>query len=85
MPAAEDWFVYLLECGDGTLYCGVAKDVGARVFVHNEGKGAKYTRGRLPVTLLATSKALAKSDAHRLEHQVKKMPRERKLSALAGV
>ena len=82
--SATDWFVYLVECSDGTLYCGVAKDVDARVFVHNEGKGAKYTRARLPVRLVAKSRALAKNDAYRLEHRVKQERRDRKLTALTS-
>ena len=79
---AEDWFVYLVECSDGTLYCGVAKDVGARVVVHNEGKGAKYTRTRLPVTLIAQSRALPKRDAFRLEWEVKQLEKKNKVAAL---
>ena len=86
MPAAEKrrerWFVYLVECCDGSLYCGVAKDVAYRVSVHNEGKGAKYTRARLPVTLVAKSRAMPKSAAFRLEYQVKQLDRGRKKSAL---
>ncbi len=79
--AVADWYVYLLECSDGTLYCGVAKDVDARLDVHNEGKGAKYTRARLPVTLIARSAALPKPDAFRMERRVKRMRRDRKLGA----
>jgi putative endonuclease len=86
MPAAERsldrWFVYLVECRDGSLYCGVAKDVRARVVVHNEGKGAKYTRARLPVKLVAKSRALPKREAFRLEYRVKRLERGRKKSAL---
>jgi putative endonuclease len=84
MAAVADWFVYLVECGDGSWYCGVAKDVDARVFVHNEGKGAKYTRARLPVTLIAKSRALPKNDAYRLEHRIKRTPRPLKLSKLTS-
>ncbi len=43
------WFVYILECSDGTLYTGYTNDVDARVKKHNAGKGAKYTKSRLPV------------------------------------
>ena len=46
------WHVYILECADGSLYTGVAIDVAARVATHNAGKGAKYTRSRLPVRLV---------------------------------
>ena len=46
------WFVYVVRCRDGTLYTGIARDVVARIAKHNEGKGARYTRGRGPVRLL---------------------------------
>ena len=46
------WSVYILECADGTLYTGISTDLCQRVQKHNEGKGAKYTRGRTPVTLI---------------------------------
>ena len=49
MPA---WFVYLVRCRDGSLYTGIARDVNARVAAHNQGRGARYTRGRRPVALL---------------------------------
>ena len=48
----KDWTVYILRCGDGSLYTGIAKDVRARVKQHSEGRGATYTRTRLPVKLL---------------------------------
>lgn len=68
------WKVYLLKCNDGSLYCGVAKDVAARIDVHNSGKGAKYTRSRLPVTLVAVSPDFTKSQAFKLEYRVKRLP-----------
>ncbi|MEG2676465.1 MAG: GIY-YIG nuclease family protein, partial [Clostridia bacterium] len=43
------FYIYILECADGTLYCGYTNDIVARVATHNAGKGAKYTKGRLPV------------------------------------
>jgi putative endonuclease len=46
-----NWHVYIVECADGTLYTGITNNVEKRVQKHNTGKGAKYTRGRLPVTL----------------------------------
>ena len=53
MAAASTHYMYVLECADGSLYTGYAVDVRARLAVHNAGKGAKYTRARLPVSLLA--------------------------------
>lgn len=67
------WKVYLVRCNDGSLYCGVAKDVAARVATHNEGKGAKYTRSRLPVTLVAVSPDFTKQGAFQFEYRVKQL------------
>ena len=47
-----NWVCYLLECADGTLYCGITNDLDKRLNAHNAGEGAKYTRSRLPVTLV---------------------------------
>ena len=52
--SAKHWYVYLVRCADGTLYCGIARDVAARIRAHDAGKGARYTRGRGPLTLLLT-------------------------------
>jgi putative endonuclease len=77
------WYLYLLRCGDGSLYCGIARDVAARLAAHRAGKGARYTRGRGPLTLLVKRRCKDKSQALRLELFVKKLPRKEKL-ALAG-
>lgn len=81
----EPWFLYLLECRDGTLYAGVARDVERRVEAHNAGRGARYTRGRLPVRVLAATPPLDKSSAHRLEHWLKQQPRDEKLAAIRSI
>lgn len=77
-----DYFVYLLECSDGTLYCGIATDVARRIDEHNAatGRGAKYVRGRTPVRLIAASEPLTKPDALRLEHAVKQLKKDAKLA-----
>ncbi len=75
----DPWFVYVLLCADGTLYTGIAKDVPARVRAHEEGKGAKYTRGRGPLVLCAKKKCINKGDALRLELSVKALPRTEKV------
>ncbi|MBL8607236.1 MAG: GIY-YIG nuclease family protein [Myxococcales bacterium] len=81
----EPWFVYLLACGDGSLYTGIARDVAARLAQHAAGKGAKYTRGRGPLELLVKRRCPSKGDALRLELAVKRLSREAKLSwARAG-
>jgi len=74
----DPWFVYVLRCGDGTLYCGVARDVAKRIAVHASGKGARYTRGRGPFEKLAMRKCLSQGDALRLENAVKRLPRVEK-------
>ena len=74
----KDWAVYILRCGDGSLYTGIAKDVQARVKQHREGHGATYTRTRLPVTLLYQQEGLTHSKALIREAQIKAMPRSKK-------
>jgi predicted GIY-YIG superfamily endonuclease len=74
----KDWTVYILRCGDGSLYTGIAKDVGARVKQHSEGRGATYTRIRLPVKLLYQEEGLTRSEALVREAQIKGMPRSKK-------
>ena len=78
----ENWKVYLVKCADNSLYCWIAKDVAARVEKHNAGKGAKYTRSRLPVELAAVSSEMSKSEALKLEYYVKKQPAVEKVAAL---
>jgi len=74
----KDWTVYILRCGDGSLYTGIAKDVRARVKQHSEGRGAAYTRTRLPVKLLYQHEGLTHSKALIREAQIKAMPRSKK-------
>jgi predicted GIY-YIG superfamily endonuclease len=74
----KDWTVYILRCGDGSLYTGIAKDVKSRVKQHSEGRGAAYTRSRLPITLLYQQKSLTHSKALIREAQIKAMPRAKK-------
>ena len=74
----KDWTVYILRCGDGSLYTGIAKDVQARVKQHSEGRGATYTRTRLPVKLLYQQEGLTHSQALIREAQIKAMPRSKK-------
>ncbi len=81
------WFVYILRCGDGTLYTGVTDDVQRRLAAHRAGKGAKYTRGRGPLELVYTQEQPDKSAALRREFQIKKLTRpqkERLISAPHG-
>ena len=82
MNHGNDWFVYLLRCVDNSLYCGVTKDLKKRVHAHGLGKGAKYTRSRTPVRLLANSPAMTKSKALKLEQRIKRTPAKSKLTEL---
>lgn len=70
---AKDWCVYMVRCADNTLYTGISTDVDARVSTHNKGRGAKYTRARLPVTLVFTETANNRSHAQQREHAIKKL------------
>ena len=74
----KEWTVYILRCGDGSLYTGIAKDVRARIKQHCEGRGAAYTRTRLPVELLYQQEGLTHSQALIREAQIKAMPRSKK-------
>jgi len=80
--ADESWRVYLAKCADGSMYCGISKDVPARIEKHNSGKGAKYTRSRRPLEVVAESSKMSKSDALKLEAYVKKQPASEKTAAL---
>ncbi len=72
------WTIYILRCGDDTLYTGITTDLDNRIEVHNAGKGAKYTRGRGPVRLVWSRGGLTESEARKEEIQIKKMSREDK-------
>ena len=74
------WSVYILRCADGTLYTGIAPDVEKRLQKHNEGKGAKYTRGRTPVELVYQEEWPDRAQASRREYQIKQLSRAEKLS-----
>lgn len=78
-----DWQVYMLECADGSLYTGIARDVGARLAAHNDGRGARYTRSRLPVRLVHVEPAADRGAALRREYAIKRLATTEK-RALAG-
>ena len=73
------WCTYILRCADGTLYAGATNDLPARIKAHNAGKGAKYTRARLPVTCVWKRRAGSKGAALRREAAVKALTRAEKL------
>jgi putative endonuclease len=77
MPA---WFVYVVRCRDGSLYTGIARDVNARVTQHNQGHGARYTRGRGPVAIVHVERKGSQGSALRREAAIKALPRKAKLA-----
>ena len=76
------WFVYLLRCGDGSLYTGITTDVERRLEAHRSGKGAKYTRGRAPLELVYREECGDHSAALKRELEIKAMPREEKMKLI---
>ena len=79
----DDWFVYILKCFDGSLYTGITKDVKKRIIDHNNKKGAKYTRSRLPVSLIYQEKYHSRSDAMKRELSIKQLTKTEKLSLIS--
>lgn len=73
------WSVYILKCRDGSLYTGITTDIDKRLTAHNAGKGAKYTRARLPAELVWFEKVESESAAKKREAAIKKLPRSGKL------
>ena len=78
------YYTYILECSDGTLYCGYTNDVAARVKTHNEGKGAKYTKSRLPVRAVYVEEHETKHEAMSREGKIKRLSRAEKLRLIEG-
>ena len=74
----------MVRCADGTLYTGLARDPQARLQVHNSGKGAKYTRSRLPVSLVYAEPCESLSAALKRERELKPWKRARKEALIAG-
>jgi putative endonuclease len=83
-PAATRAFVYLLRCGDGTLYTGVAKDLDARMRQHEAGRASRYTRARLPIVLVWSRACASWGDALREEIRIKQLTRAEKEALILG-
>ena len=79
-PLTASHFVYVVRCANGTLYAGYTTNVDRRLATHNAGRGARYTRGLLPVELLAAWAFETKSAALQAEHRIKRLPRHKKLA-----
>jgi putative endonuclease len=82
--SAAGWFIYVLRCADDTLYTGATNDLERRLARHLSGKGAAYTRSRLPVTLVYSEPAADRGAALRREAAIKRLPRAEKLVLVAG-
>ena len=78
----KTWYLYIVECRDGSLYTGISDDVPRRIAQHNSGKGAKYTRGRGPIILRYQETCGSYADALRREIQIKKLSRKEKLKLI---
>lgn len=78
-------YVYILKCGDNTLYTGWTNDLEARILAHNEGRGAKYTRGRGPCNLVYYETFKSKSDALKREYAIKKLSRDKKIDLIKSL
>lgn len=78
------YHLYILRCGDGSLYTGITTDIARRLAAHQSGKGAKYTRGRGPLTLVYQEELPDKPTALRRELAVKALTREEKLALIEG-
>lgn len=74
------WVVYMLECKDGTMYCGMTDNITSRLAAHRSGKGAKYTRGRSPLILRYVERCSDRSEALRREIAIKRLSRQQKLA-----
>ena len=78
------YLIYILRCGDGTLYTGCTNDLPRRLQAHQSGRGAKYTRSRLPVELVYQEAVPDRSAALRREAAIKRLDRRRKLALIAA-
>lgn len=83
--SGKTWFIYLLECVDGSLYTGIAVDVAARLVAHQSGKGARYTRSHKPLRLLASVPVGTRSAALKAELAIKRFPKDKKLAAVQSL
>ncbi len=72
------WFLYIVECADASYYTGITTDIDRRIDEHNTGKGAKYTQGRGPVSVVYTEKFEDRSQASKREFEIKALTKEQK-------
>lgn len=77
-------YVYIVKCSDGTYYTGYTNDLEKRLLAHNAGKGAKYTRNRLPVEMVYFEEYEDKSEAMKREYAIKRLTRKQKEKLISG-
>ena len=80
----KPWYLYLVRCGDGTLYTGISNDVEHRLAVHGSGRGARYLRGRAPLILARKIRVGSHGHALKVERRVKRMRRDKKEKLIQG-
>ncbi|TDM07212.1 GIY-YIG nuclease family protein [Macrococcus lamae] len=78
----DEHYIYIVKCSDDTLYTGYTTDLEKRLAVHNAGKGAKYTKNRLPVTRIYSEQHPTKSEAMKREYAIKQLTRNEKLKLI---
>lgn len=83
-PQRKRWFLYLIECRDGSLYTGITTDVDARYATHSSGKGARYTRSHPPARLLGVLEYPDRSNASKAEYRIKQLKPAEKRLFIAG-
>ena len=82
MSNISHWYLYILECSDGTYYTGITTDIPRRIQAHEDGKGAKYTKGRAPLKLIYSEECTDRSSASKRELQVKALAKEEKIALI---
>jgi putative endonuclease len=80
----NNWYIYILECSDKSLYTGITTNIDRRVLEHNTGKGSKYTKIRRPVKLIALFNAENRSQASKEEYRIKQLTKKEKLKLCEG-
>ncbi len=78
------WIVYLIRCNDGSLYTGITNNLERRFAMHSAGTGAKFLRGKGPLTIEFATKCIDKSHALRIEHRIKQLPKSEKEKIISG-
>ncbi len=78
------WYVYIIECNDGSLYTGITNDLDKRITAHNAGLGAKYTKSRRPVHLRYSEPAPDRKQASQREYAIKSLRKSAKIDLIAS-